>query len=207
MAVVNILDKSGASVGTLELTDEVFSVPVNKSSIRDALNSYLANQRQGTASTKGWSDMRGGGRKPWRQKGTGRARAGSIRSPLWRGGAVAFGPRPRSYNYRINKKTKRLALRSVLSAKREEGRLLVLENLEIAEAKTRLVVDLVKKLKLEGKTLFLTDRVNENLFLAARNVPDVMVSVAENINIYDLLRHDNLVTTPDCVKKLEEWFV
>jgi large subunit ribosomal protein L4 len=206
MAVLNILDKNGGSVGTVELQDAVFAAPVNKQSIRAALNNYLANQRQGTASTKTRAAVSGGGKKPWRQKGTGRARAGSNRSPLWRGGAIIFGPQPRSYAYRINKKVKRLALRSALSAKREENRLFVLDNLELGEAKTKRVAEMLKKLKIEGKTLFLTDGVKEKLFLAARNLPYVTVSVAENINVYDLLRHDNLITTPECLRKLEEWF-
>jgi large subunit ribosomal protein L4 len=206
MAVVNILDKNGGAVGTLELRDAVFAVEVNKHSIRAAINNYRANQRLGTSSTKTRGEVSGGGRKPWRQKGTGRARAGSTRSPLWRGGAIVFGPKPRSYDYHINKKTKRLALRSALTSKREENRLFVLDSLDLGEAKTKQVVEVLTKLKIEGKTLFLTDGVNEKLFLAARNLPSVTVSVAENINVYDLLRHDNLVTTPGCLKKLEEWF-
>jgi large subunit ribosomal protein L4 len=204
MPTVSILDATGKKSGTLEVKDELLDAEINLHTVREALTQYLANQRQGTASTKARGQTHGGGRKPWRQKGTGRARAGSIRSPLWRGGAVTFGPQPRDYRIKVNKRKKRQALCSALTALRTENKLFVLERLELEEPKTKLLVQLLNQLKLQGKTLILLDGNAPNVVLAGRNLADVTVSQVENINIFDLLYHDNLVTTKEAIKKLEE---
>ena len=207
MSTVNTFDSKGKKSGTLEVKDELVNAEISLHTVREALTQYLANQHQGTASTKTRGQARGGGRKPWRQKGTGRARAGSIRSPLWRGGAVTFGPQPRDYRIKMNKRKKRQALCSALTAFRTDSKLFVLESVDLKEPKTKLLLELLDQLKLQGKTLILLDSVKRNMVLASRNLPDVKVSVVENINIFDLLYHDNLVTTKQGIKKLEESLV
>lgn len=204
MSTVNTFDSKGKKSGTLEVKDELVNAEISLHTVREALTQYLANQHQGTASTKTRGQTRGGGRKPWRQKGTGRARAGSIRSPLWRGGAVTFGPQPRDYRIKMNKRKKRLALCSALTAFRTDNKLFVLESVDLKEPKTKLLLELLDQLKLQGKTLILLDSVKHNVVLAGRNLPNVTVSVVENINIFDLLYNDNLVTTKQGIKKLEE---
>ena len=207
MSTVNTFDSKGKKSGTLEVKDELVNAEISLHTVREALTQYLANQHQGTASTKTRGQARGGGRKPWRQKGTGRARAGSIRSPLWRGGAVTFGPQPRDYRIKMNKRKKRQALCSALTALRTDSKLFVLESVDLKEPKTKLLLELLDQLKLQGKTLILLDSVKRNMVLAGRNLPNVKVSVVENINIFDLLYHDNLVTTKQGIKKLEESLV
>lgn len=207
MSTVNTFDSKGKKSGTLEVKDELVNAEISLHIVREALTQYLANQHQGTASTKTRGQARGGGRKPWRQKGTGRARAGSIRSPLWRGGAVTFGPQPRDYRIKMNKRKKRQALCSALTAFRTDNKLFVLESVDLKEPKTKLLLELLDQLKLQGKTLILLDSVKRNMVLAGRNLPNVKVSVVENINIFDLLYHDNLVTTKQGIKKLEESLV
>lgn len=204
MSTVKTFDSTGKKSGTLEVKDELVNAEMSIHTVREALTSYLANQRQGTAATKTRGQVRGGGRKPWRQKGTGRARAGSIRSPLWHGGAITFGPHPRDYRVKVNKRKKRQALCSVLTAFRADDKLFVLESLDLKEPKTKLLVQLLDQLQLQGKTLILLESVKRNVVLAGRNLPHVTVSVVENINIFDLLSHDNLVTTKQGIKNLEE---
>ena len=168
------------------------------------LVNYLANQRQGTQSTKTRSEVRGGGRKPWRQKGTGRARQGSIRAPQWIKGGIALGPKPRSYSYTLNKKEKRLAIRSILSSKVLEKELTVVDKLELKEIKTKSMVNALNALKVEGKTLIIVPERNTNVLMSARNIEGVKTITANNINVFDLLKYTNLILPVDTVKKLEE---
>jgi large subunit ribosomal protein L4 len=204
MSTVKTFDSTGKKSGTLEVKDELVNAEINLHTVREALTQYLTNQRQGNAATKTRGQAHGGGRKPWRQKGTGRARAGSIRSPIWRGGAVAFGPHPRDYRMKVNKRKKQQALCSALTTFRTDNKLFVLESLDLKEPKTKLLLQLLDNLQLQGKTLILLDTVKRNVKLAGRNLPNVTVSVVGNINIFDLLYHDNLVTTKQGIKKLEE---
>lgn len=204
MPTLSVVDTSGTKISDLELSESVFGAPVNKATIRIALNQYLANQRHGSASTKTKGEKRGGGAKPWRQKGTGRARAGSTRSPIWRGGGVTFGPRPRDFSYKINKKTKRSALRAALSALMGDNKLLVMEKIEFDSIKTKHAVGFLNNLGVEGKTLVLLDQPNDNVALSFRNLPSVKVSRTDNINIFDLLHYDTLIATSAAIKKVEE---
>ncbi len=175
-----------------------------KQIVHSVLVNYLANQRQGTQSTKTRSEVSGGGRKPWRQKGTGRARQGSIRAPQWVKGGIALGPKPRSYKYTVNKKERRLAIRSVLSSKVLENNLVVLDKAEMKEIKTQAMVKTLANLKVEGKTLILLPERNENVQKSARNIKNVKTTLVNTINVYDLLKYNKLVVTLDAVKKLEE---
>ncbi|MFH0792789.1 MAG: 50S ribosomal protein L4 [bacterium] len=204
MATVNVVDANGNKTGTVDLNATLFEAPVNKIAVRLALNQYRANQRQGTSSAKTRRFVSGGGKKPWKQKHTGRARAGSNRSPLWRHGAVIFPPQPRSYRQKLNRKVKRSAFASALSSLREEGRLLVVEQWPVKEFKTKTVVELLGKLKVEGNCLMLTHQSDEHLQYSARNLNEVKVSVVENLNIYDLLTCDTLVASKAAVEKLQE---
>ena len=204
MATVNVVDANGKKTGTVDLNATLFEAPVNKVAVRLALNQYRANQRQGTSSAKTRHFVSGGGKKPWKQKHTGRARAGSNRSPLWRHGAVIFPPQPRSYRQKLNRKVKHTAFASALSSLREEGRLLVVAEWPIKEFKTKAVIDLLSKLKVEGSCLIMTDGADEHLQFSARNLPEVKVSVVENLNIYDLLTCDTLLASKAAVEKLQE---
>ena len=204
MPKVDVYDINGKKVSDVELNEKVFGIEPNEAIVHEVLVNYLANQRQGTQSTKTRSEVRGGGRKPWRQKGTGRARQGSIRAPQWIKGGIALGPKPRSYKYRINKKEKRLAIRSVLSSKVLENKLTVVDKLELAEIKTKSMVNALNNLKLEGKTLVILPEKNLNVQASTRNIEGAKAILANTINVYDLLRYTNLVLTLDTVKKLEE---
>ena len=204
MLKVDVLDMNGNKKSELELNENVFGVEVNDVVVHAALVNYLANQRQGTQSTKTRAEVRGGGRKPWRQKGTGRARQGSIRAPQWIKGGIALGPKPRSYKYTVNKKEKRLAIRSVLSSKVLENKLTVVDKLELAEIKTKSMVKAFNDLKVEGKTLVIIPEKNLNVQASAKNIEGVKTILVNTINIYDLLKYTNLVLTLDTVKKLEE---
>lgn len=204
MPKVDVYDVEGKKVKTLELKEEVFGIAPNEAVVHSVLVNYLANQRQGTQSTKTRAEVSGGGRKPWRQKGTGRARQGSIRAPHWVGGGIALGPKPRSYNYTVNKKEKRLAIKSLLSSKVLENELTVVDHLELKEIKTKEVAKILNNLKLEGKTVILLPEGNENIQKSARNIEGVKTLRVDTINVYDLLKHKNLVVTEDTVKKLEE---
>ena len=204
MPKVDVYDINGKKVSDVELNENVFGIEPNEAIVHEVLVNYLANQRQGTQSTKTRSEVRGGGRKPWRQKGTGRARQGSIRAPQWIKGGIALGPKPRSYRYTVNKKEKRLAIRSILSSKVLENKLTVVDKLELAEIKTKSMVNAMNNLKLEGKTLVILPEKNLNVQASTRNIEGAKAILANTINVYDLLRYTNLVLTLDTVKKLEE---
>jgi large subunit ribosomal protein L4 len=204
MPKIDVYNMEGKKVSDVELNDNVFGIEPNEAVVHSVLVNYLANQRQGTQSTKTRSEVSGGGRKPWRQKGTGRARQGSIRAPQWVKGGIALGPRPRSYKYTVNKKERRLAIRSVLSSKVLENNLVVLDKAEMKEIKTQAMVKTLANLKVEGKTLILLPEKNENVQKSARNIKNVKTTLVNTINVYDLLKYNKLVVTLDAVKKLEE---
>jgi len=203
MAKIQVLDEGGKVTTEMNLPKEVFSYPVKEHLLYEAVISHRVNKRAGTASTKTRSEVRGGGRKPWRQKGTGRARAGSIRSPLWRKGGTVFGPKSRDYSYRIPKKAKRNALRSALSMKFAENQILVLESLEFKEPKTKEGINLLRKLNLES-ALFIDNNENKNLFLSLRNIPKVKAIDQNNITVYDVMNHQSLVFTKRAFESLME---
>ena len=204
MPKVDVLSVDGKKVKELELNENVFGIEPNENIVHSAIVNYLANQRQGTQNTKTRAEVSGGGRKPWRQKGTGRARQGSIRAPQWIKGGIALGPRPRSYSYKINKKEKRLAIKSILSSKVAEKELVVLDKLELKEIKTANMVKVLNNVKAEGKTLILLPANNENVQKSSRNIEGVKTLTVDTINAYDLVKYNNLVVTEDTVKKLEE---
>ena len=204
MPKIDVYNMEGKKVSDVELNDNVFGIEPNEAVVHSVLVNYLANQRQGTQSTKTRSEVAGGCRKPWRQKGTGRARQGSIRAPQWVKGGIALGPKPRSYKYTVNKKERRLAIRSVLSSKVLENNLVVLDKAEMKEIKTKEMVKTLANLKVEGKTLILLPERNENVQKSARNINGVKTTLVNTINVYDLLKYNKLVVTVDAVKKLEE---
>ena len=204
MPKVDVYNIQGKKVSDVELSSAVFGIEPNENVVHSVLINYLANQRQGTQSTKTRAEVRGGGRKPWRQKGTGRARQGSTRAPQWIKGGIALGPKPRSYRYTVNKKERRLAIRSVLSSKVLEKELTVLDKIELKEIKTKSMVKALSALKLEGKTLIVLPENNTNVVMSARNIEGVKTISANNINVFDLLKYNNLVLPVDTVKKLEE---
>ncbi len=204
MPKVDVLSVDGKKVKELELNENVFGIEPNENIVHSAIVNYLANQRQGTQNTKTRAEVSGGGRKPWRQKGTGRARQGSIRAPQWIKGGIALGPRPRSYSYKINKKEKRLAIKSILSSKVAEKELIVLDKLELKEIKTANMVKVLNNVKAEGKTLILLPANNENVCKSSRNIEGVKTLTVDTINAYDLVKYKGLVVTEDTVKKLEE---
>ena len=204
MPKVDVYDIEGKKVKTIELKEEVFGIEPNETVVHHVLVNYLANQRQGTQSTKTRSEVSGGGRKPWRQKGTGRARQGSIRAPHWVGGGIALGPKPRSYNYTVNKKERQLAIKSLLSSKVLEKELVVVEKLPLKEIKTKEMARVLNNLKVEGKAVILLAEKDEIVQKSARNIEGVKTLQVGTTNVYDLLKHKNLVVTEDTVKKLEE---
>ncbi|MCM3790984.1 50S ribosomal protein L4 [Domibacillus sp. 8LH] len=204
MAKVKVLNQTGSEVGDIELNDAVFGIEPNEHVVFEAVVMQRASLRQGNHKVKNRSEVRGGGRKPWKQKGTGRARQGSIRSPQWRGGGVVFGPTPRSYSYKLPKKVRRLALKSALSSKVQEQNILVLEALSFDAPKTKEFTAVLKNLSVDSKALIVTDTVNEFVALSARNIPGVTVVEASGINILDLLGHDKLIMTKAAVEKVEE---
>lgn len=203
MANVAVLNMAGAQVGTIELNDAIFGIEANEHVMHLSVVQYLANQRQGTQSTKTRAEVRGGGRKPYRQKGTGRARQGSIRSPQWVGGGVVFAPKPRDYSFKLNKKVKRLALQSALSTKVAEGKIIVLDELTLSEVKTKEMVKVLGNIKCDN-ALIVMDGSNENVMLSARNIPTVKTASVNTINVYDLLKYNNLVVTKEAVEKIQE---
>lgn len=204
MAKIDVYNVEGKKVSDIELNDAVFAVAPNEAVVHSVLVNYLANQRQGTQSTKTRAEVRGGGRKPWRQKGTGRARQGSIRATQWIKGGIALGPKPRSYKYRINKKEKRLAIKSLLSSKVLEENLIVVDKFNFKEIKTKQMADAMKNLKVTDKALVLLADKDEVVQKSARNLEGVRTSSVATINVYDLLKYKKLVVTVDTVKKLEE---
>ena len=204
MAKVNVYDMTGKVVGDIELNDAVFGIEPNTAVMHEAVKNYLANQRQGTQSTLTRAEVRGGGRTPWRQKGTGRARQGSTRAPQWTHGGIALGPKPRDYGYHMNKKSKQLAIRSALSAKAAAGNVMVVENLDLSEVKTKSFVKFMNDAGISGKALVVTPEVRRNLVLSARNVPGVRTTVASVISVYDILKADKFVVDKAAVAKIEE---
>lgn len=204
MPKVTLYNQSGSKVGEIELNDSVFGIQPNNHVLFEAVMMQRASLRQGTTKVKNRSEVAGGGRKPWRQKGTGRARQGSIRSPQWRGGGTVFGPVPRSYSYKLPKKVRRLAIKSALSSKVLEENVLVLENLSFESPKTKEFVSVLKGLSVNRKALIVTDVLDENVALSARNIPGITVVEASGINVLDVLNHDQLIMTKAAVEKVEE---
>ncbi|MCI9365402.1 MAG: 50S ribosomal protein L4 [Clostridia bacterium] len=204
MPKVDVYDIKGKKVSDISLNEEIFGIIPNEAVVHSVLVNYLANQRQGTQSTKTRAEVSGGGKKPWRQKGTGRARQGSTRSPQWIKGGIALGPKPRSYTYKVNKKERRLAVKSLLSSKVIENELVVVDKLAFDEIKTKNMATALNNLKVEGKALILLPEKNENVQKSARNIEGVKTSLVNTINVYDLLKYTKLVVTVDTIKKLEE---
>ena len=204
MPKIDVYNIEGKKVSTLDLNENVFGIEPNEKVVHIALVNYLANQRQGTSNTKTRAEVSGGGRKPWKQKGTGRARQGSIRAPQWFKGGIALGPKPRDYRYTINKKERRLEIKSVLSSKVLEENLVVVDKLDLKEIKTQNMVKALDALKVEGKALIVLPTKNENVQKSARNIEGVKTSLVNTINVYDLLKYNKLVLTVDSVKSLEE---
>ena len=205
MANVSVYNMEGKEVGKMDLNDAVFGVEINEHLVHMAVAQNLANKRQGTQKAKTRSEVSGGGRKPWRQKGTGHARQGSTRAPQWKGGGVVFAPTPRDYSFKLNKKEKRAALKSVLTSRVQDNKLIVLDELKLDTIKTKDFKKVMDNLKI-GKAMVVIDGQDENVILSARNLPTVNTAVAENINVYDILKGDTLVLTKDAVAKIEEVF-
>jgi len=199
-----IVDTKNKKVGSLEVSEDVFGVDVNEHILHEVVVMQLANKRRGTSSTKIRDEVRGGGKKPWKQKGTGRARAGSSRSPIWRGGGVTFGPKPRDYSYKVPKKVRKIALKSALSYKVKNNDIVVLDKFESEFSKTKEVALLLKDLKILNKALFLIEQENKNLQLAARNLPNARVLNLAGLNVYDLLYSSKLILTQSTISKIEE---
>ena len=206
MAKFDVVDMSGKKVSTVELSDAVFGITPNEKAVHEAVVNFLANQRQGTQNTKIRKEVRGGGRKPWRQKGTGRARQGSTRSPQWTHGGIAFAPKPRTYSYVLNKKVKRLALKSVLSSKAKDGEIVVVDKIAMDEIKTKSFKNFLTAVNAEGKSVVVTPEVNDIVVKSARNIPGVVTSPAKLINVYDLLNAKTLVIDKDALAVIEEVF-
>lgn len=205
MPTVALYNINGEQVGELALNDEVFGVSVHESVLHDAVVMQLAGRRLGTHDTKTRSEVSGGGRKPWRQKGTGRARHGTIRSPIWRGGGIVFGPHPRNYGYSLPKKVRRLALKSALSAKVNSGDILVLDDLKLDQIKTRDMARILDNLKVDD-ALLVTAEKDVTVEKSARNLPNIKPLIATGLNVYDILAYNKLVITKDAVAKVEEVF-
>ncbi len=204
MPKVNVLDMAGKVVGDLNLSDAVFGIEPNQYVIHAAVVNYLANQRQGTQSTLTRTEVRGGGRKPWKQKGTGHARQGSIRAPQWTHGGIALGPKPRDYSYSLNKKVKRLAIKSVLSDKVNNQNLIVLDSLVVETIKTKTVVNMLNALGADKKAIIVMGEQNNNVIKSANNIPGVKTALTNTINVYDLINADKVIITKDAALKLEE---
>ena len=200
----DVLDMNGKKVSDIELSDAVFGLEPNEKVMHAAVVNFLANQRQGTQSTKTRSEVSGGGRKPWRQKGTGRARQGSTRSPQWTHGGVALGPKPRDYSYRLNKKVRRLALLSALSAKAQAGEMVVIDKIEATEYKTKTIVSMLAAIGAEKKALIVTPVADAKIVKSAANIPGVKTTIATNLNTYDVVNANKFVISVDAAKKLEE---
>jgi large subunit ribosomal protein L4 len=199
-----VLNMAGESVGEIELSDAIFGIEPNKIVLHTAVVNYLANQRQGTQSTLTRAEVAGGGRKPWKQKGTGHARQGSIRAPQWRHGGVALGPKPRDYSYTINKKVKKLALFSALSSKVQDNELLVLDSLTVDGFKTKAILNVLEAIKSGKKVLIVMPAVDEKVVVSARNIPGVKTTIVGSLNVYDILNCDTFVVLKDAVTAIEE---
>ncbi len=203
MSKIDVIDRTGKVVDELELNEDIFDIEPNEPVVHEAVVQYLANQRQGNKSAKTRAEVRGGGRKPWRQKGTGRARAGSNTSPLWRGGGVIFAPKPRDYSKKMNKKKKNLAIRSVFSDKNQSNELKIIDSLDLESPKTKEMVDVIKAIE-TPKALIVTDKVNSNLIKSTNSIPKVKTTFVGELNVYDMLKYDYLVLTKDAVDLIEE---
>ena len=203
MANVKVFNMRGSEFGSIELNDSIFAVEVNTHVMHQAVVQYLANKRQGTQSALTRAEVRGGGRKPWRQKGTGRARQGSTRSPQWTGGGVVFAPKPRDYSFKLNKKVKRLALKSALTTKVNDGKFVVVDEINLPEMKTKEMVKVLNNLNV-NKSLVVLEDANEKAVVAARNIPTVKTASVSTINVYDILKYDSVVVTKAAVEKIEE---
>lgn len=206
MPKVNVYNMLGEQVGEMELSDNVFGVDVNHDAIHLVVKSHLANRRQGTQSAKTRAEVSGGGRKPWRQKGTGRARQGSIRAPQWTGGGIVFAPKPRDYSLKVPKKVKRLAMKSALTSKVLSNEIIVLDELKLAEPKTKEMVNILTNIKASKKALIVMDEKDVNVIKSARNIPNVETTLVSTLNVYDILKYDSFIITKDAVKKVEEVF-
>ena len=204
MPKIDVYNMQGKKVSDIELNENIFGIKPNEKVVHTALVNYMANQRQGTANTKTRAEVSGGGRKPWKQKGTGRARQGSIRATQWRGGGIALGVNPRDYSFKINRKERVLALKSALVSKLNDKKILVVDSLKLNDLKTKTGVQLLKDLKLEGKVLFVANEDAENLYMATRNLNNVLVLFPDEINVYDILNADELVFDEASIKMVEE---
>ena len=204
MSKVSVFDMTGNQVSDMEISDTVFGIEPNEAVMHAMVVNYLANQRQGTQSTLTRTEVSGGGRKPWRQKGTGHARQGSIRAPQWTHGGVAIGPKPRDYSYSLNKKVKRLAMKSALSSKAQSSDLIVLDALALEEFKTKTIADMLKALNVEGKALIVTADADKKVVKSAGNIPGVKTAAVNTLNVYDILNHDKFIVVKDAVTKIEE---
>ena len=204
MPKVNVYNMAGEAVGEIELSDAVFGIEPNAVAVHTIVKNYLANQRQGTQSTLTRTEVSGGGRKPWRQKGTGHARQGSIRAPQWYHGGIALGPKPRDYSYSVNKKVRRLAMKSAFSSKVAENALVVVDEIALDAFKTKEVVKMLAALKVEGKALIVDAVKNDKLIKSAANIPGVKTALTNTINVYDIVDADKLVVSKDAALKLEE---
>ena len=203
MANVAVYNMKGEEVGSLELNDAVFGAKINEHLVHMSVVQYLANKRQGTQKAKTRSEVRGGGRKPWRQKGTGHARQGSIRAPQWKGGGVVFAPTPRYYSFKLNKKEKRAALKSVLTSKVNDSKFIVLDELKLDEIKTKKFQEVLENLKVSKALVIINDN-DQNIVMSARNIPKIKTALTNTINVYDILKYDTIVVTKDAVATIEE---
>ena len=204
MPTVSTYDMTGKQTGTMELSADIFGIKPNATVLHSVVVNYLANQRQGTQSTLTHAEVRGGGKKPWRQKGTGHARQGSTRAPQWTHGGIAFGPKPRSYSYVLPKKMRRLAMKSAFSSKVEAGEMLVLDEMSMNEIKTKTVATMLKALEADRKVLLVLPEKDEKVIRSARNIPGVKTALVNTLNVYDILNADKFIVVKDAVAKLEE---
>ena len=204
MAKVTMLNMTGAEAGTIELNDEIFGIEPNQNAVHEVVKNYLANQRQGTQSAKSRAEVRGGGRKPFRQKGTGRHRQGSSTDPSQVGGGIVFAPKPRDYRYKVSKKVKRLAMKSVLSSKVEEKEIIVLDELKFDAPKTKEMVKVLENVKAQKKALIVMAEKDENVIRSAANIPGVRTALVSTMNVYEILNHTNFIVTKDAINKIEE---
>lgn len=204
MPNLKVLDMAGKEVSSMELSDAIFGIKPNEAVVHAAVVNYLANQRQGTQSTLTRTEVRGGGRKPWRQKGTGHARQGSIRAPQWRHGGVALGPKPRDYSYALNKKVKRLALKSALSSKVLDNNLILVDKIELNDYRTKSVIEMLSAIGADKKTLIVLPEVDKKVVKSAGNIPGVKATLVNTLNVYDIVNYNNLVIVVDAAAKIEE---
>ena len=204
MPKVQVLDINGQKVDEMQLSDAVFGIEPNKVLLHEMVVNYLANQRQGTQSALTRAEVAGGGKKPWRQKGTGHARQGSIRAPQWRHGGIVFAPKPRDYSYTVNKKEKRLAMKSAFSAKVIDNNMIILDKLTLDDYKTRDIVDMLSAVNANKKTLLVLPEVDKKIIFSARNIPGVKTAQVNTLNVYDILNYDRLIVVRDAVSKIEE---